>query len=96
MIIYAIANSVTDRPNNDFSTLAWSAKLESGIDKVDVETKGVNHVYVAGKGFYRILFFLGGAAYLAAPTVYSNGTKVKQASTGTVQTIKLTNTLTLE
>lgn len=96
MIIYLKANSVTAREENDFSTLAWSAKLASGIDKIDLETKGINHVYVEGKGFYRILFFLEGEAYLADPTLYSTGTKVKESTTGIVKTIELTNTLTLK
>lgn len=85
--------SVTDREKTSVDTMAYAATI-SGLTKEEVEA-GLNHILVEGKGFYRILFILGGVGYLAAPTTYSNGTVVYDLTNKKEQKVKLTETLAL-
>jgi hypothetical protein len=93
MITY-ITGTVTDRNKDSVDTMQYAAT----VTEITAENlkAGLNHIYVTGKGFYRILFVLGGTAYLAAPTTYSNGTVVYDLTNKKEQKIKLTESLTLE
>lgn len=102
MIIYQIG-TVTERDAASVDTLSYYGYI-TDITSDALVKNGLNHIYVEKKegvadakvGFCKILFVVGGTAYVAAPTKYSTGTLVQEAGKDTVQKIKITETLALE
>lgn len=92
MIVYK-TGTVTARAADSVDTMNYAATL-SGITS-DLLEDGLNHIYDQTKGFYRILYVLGGVAYLSAPTKYASGTLVRQAEAETVQKISLASTISI-
>jgi hypothetical protein len=90
MVVYK-TGTVTARATTSVDTMNYAATL-TGITS-DLLEDGLNHIYDATKGFYRILYVLGGTAYLSAPTKYAHGTLVRESGSNTVQKVSLASTI---
>ena len=93
MIVYQ-TSTVTTRAKDSVDTMNYAATWE-GVTAELLE-KGLNHIFVTGTGFYRILFVLQGTAYLAEAHMYSNGTLVKDLATDTIKKVKVESGITIE
>jgi hypothetical protein len=93
MIVYK-EGTVTQRLQTSVDTLSYYGYV-AGIDSDDLVKDGLNHIYVTGSGFCKILFVVNGTAYVSAPTKYSSGTLVREAGSDTEQKITITESLSL-
>lgn len=95
MIIYKEA-SVTKREDTSVDTLSYYGyTTDSTITSDDLVKNGLNHIYKADSGFYKILFVVNGTAYVSAPTKYSSGTLVLKLGEKDAQKISIAETLSL-
>lgn len=82
---------VTTAPTAKAATSVDSVSYSYSCAGITATVLAENPVYVkdANNQFYKILFVVGGTAYLARPMVLGNGVKIKDVTNNTVKTLKV-------